>query len=151
VNGKFTIPPGDPNYEVSAKVTLQADSTLMSFLPHMHLRGKDMTMIATFPDGRTETLLSVPHYSFSWQLSYYLDKPLFLPKGTTIEAVAHFDNSANNPSNPDPTKAVSYGEQSWDEMMFGFFTVAVPPNVTTMDLMRPPKPQQKATGAADNH
>jgi hypothetical protein len=151
VNGKFTIPPGDPNYEVSAKVTLQADSTLMSFLPHMHLRGKDMTMIATFPDGRTETLLSVPHYSFSWQLSYYLEKPLFLPKGTSIEAVAHFDNSANNPSNPDPTKAVSYGEQSWDEMMFGFFTVAVAPNVSTMDLMRPPKPQQKATGAADNH
>jgi hypothetical protein len=119
----------------------------MQFFPHMHLRGKDMTMIATFPDGRKETLLSVPHYSFDWQLSYYLDKPLFLPKGTTMEAVAHFDNSANNPSNPDPTKEVHFGEQGWDEMMFGFFIVAVPPEVTVMDLMVPPKPQPKATGA----
>jgi hypothetical protein len=144
-NFKIDIPPNDPNYEVSAKVTLQRDSTLMSLLPHMHLRGKDMKMTATFPDGRTETLLSVPHYSFSWQLSYYLANPLFLPKGTTIEAIAHFDNSANNPSNPDPSKEVHFGEQSWDEMMFGFFTVAVAPDVTPMDLMRPPKPQPKAT------
>ncbi len=144
---KFAIPPNDPNYEVAAKVTLQRDSTLMSFFPHMHLRGKDMTMIATFPDGRQETLLSVPHYSFEWQLSYYLEKPLLLPKGTTMEAVAHFDNSANNPSNPDPTKEVRFGEQGWDEMMFGFFIVAVPPEVTVMDLVRPPKPQPKATGA----
>jgi hypothetical protein len=146
---KIAIPPNDPNYEVSAKVTLQRDSTLMSLLPHMHLRGKDMRMTATFPDGRTETLLNVPHYNFSWQLSYYLADPLFLPKGTTIEAVAHFDNSANNPSNPDPSKEVHFGEQSWDEMMFGFFTVAVAPDVTTMDLMRPPKPPQKAT--SDDH
>ena len=145
MNPKFAIPPNDPNYEVSAKVTLQADSTLMSFLPHMHLRGKDMEFHATFPDGRTETLLSVPHYSFQWQLSYYLEKPLFLPKGTTMEAVAHFDNSANNPANPDPSKEVHFGEQSWDEMMFGFFTVAVAPDVTTMDLIRPPR-QQKPTG-----
>jgi hypothetical protein len=145
VNPKFAIPPNDPNYEVTAKVTLQADSTLMSFLPHMHLRGKDMEFVATFPDGRQETLLSVPHYSFSWQLSYYLDKPLLLPKGTTIEAIAHFDNSVNNPSNPDPTKEVHYGEQSWDEMMFGFFTVAVSPDVTVMDLMRPPKAQKRDT------
>jgi len=148
MNPKFAIPPGNANYEVSQKVTLQADSTLMSMLPHMHLRGKDMTFTATYPDGRKETLLSVPHYSFSWQLSYYLDKPLLLPKGTTIEAIAHFDNSANNPANPDPTKEVHFGEQSWDEMMFGFFTVAVPANVTVMDLMRPPKAQQKPTGAA---
>ena len=73
------------------------------------------------PDGRKETLLSVPHYSFEWQLSYYLAEPKNLPKGTTIEAMAHFDNSANNPANPDPTKEVHFGEQSWDEMMFGFF------------------------------
>jgi hypothetical protein len=143
---KFAIPPNDPNYEVAAKVTLQRDSTLMSFFPHMHLRGKDMDMIATFPDGTKAKLLSVPHYSFEWQLSYYLEKPMFLPKGTIMEAVAHFDNSANNPSNPDPTKEVHFGEQGWDEMMFGFFIVAVPPEVTVMDLMRPPK-QQKATGA----
>jgi hypothetical protein len=144
---RFAIPPNDPNYMVSQKVTLQADSTLMSLLPHMHLRGKDMEFTATFPDGHKEILLDVPHYSFSWQLSYYLDKPMFLPKGTTIEAIAHFDNSANNPNNPDPTKEVHFGEQSWDEMMFGFFTVAVNPDVTVMDLMRPPKAQKPATGA----
>jgi hypothetical protein len=144
--GRFAIPPNDPNYMVSAKVTLQADATLMSLLPHMHLRGKDMEFVATFPDGRKEILLNVPNYSFSWQLSYYLDKPMLLPKGTTIEAIAHFDNSANNPYNPDPTKEVHFGEQSWDEMMFGFFTVAVKPDVTVMDLMRPPK-APKATGA----
>lgn len=143
---RFAIPPNDPNYQVSAKVTLQADSKLMSLLPHMHLRGKDMTFIATYPDGRKETLLSVPNYSFSWQLSYYLSNPQVLPKGTTIEAIAHFDNSKNNPYNPDPTKEVHFGEQSWDEMMFGFFTVAVDPKVTTMDLMRPPKPMP--SGAA---
>jgi hypothetical protein len=147
-NNRFAIPAGDPNYEVTQKVTLQADSKLMSFLPHMHLRGKAMDFVITYPDGKKETMLSVPHYSFEWQLSYYLANPVILPKGTTVEAIAHFDNSANNPANPDPTKEVHFGEQSWDEMMFGFFTVAVNPNVTVMDLMRPPKAQPKPTGAA---
>ena len=146
-NNRFAIPPNDPNFEVTQKVTLQADSKLMSFLPHMHLRGKAMDFVITYPDGKKETMLSVPHYSFEWQLSYYLANPVILPKGTTVEAIAHFDNSANNPANPDPTKEVHFGEQSWDEMMFGFFTVAVAPDVTVMDLMRPPK-APKATGAA---
>jgi hypothetical protein len=122
---RFAIPPGDPNYQVNANFTLVADATLIMMLPHMHLRGKDFEYRAIFPDGRTETLLKVPHYSFSWQLSYYLDQPLFLPKGTTIECTAHYDNSPNNPANPDATKEVLYGEQSWDEMMFGFFDVAI--------------------------
>jgi len=152
VNPRITIPPGDPNYEVDAKLTLQDDSTLEMLLPHMHLRGKDFLYRVVFPDGKTETLLSVPHYSFAWQLSYYLDKPMFLPKGTTIECVAHYDNSPNNPANPDPTKEVHYGEQSWDEMMFGFFDVSFPINKNPMDLMRDPHQQQrKPTGAADNH
>ena len=146
-NPKFTIPAGDPDYRVDAKITLQADSTLNMMLPHMHLRGKDFDFKVVFPDGKTQELLYVPHYSFSWQLSYYLAKPLFLPKGTTIECTAHYDNSPNNPANPDPTKAVSYGEQSWDEMMFGFFDVAVPLNVDAMELMRPPH-RQRASGDA---
>ncbi len=145
----FAIPPGDPNYRVDSKITLQADSTLIMMLPHMHLRGKDFDFRITYPDGKTETLLSVPHYSFSWQLSYYLDKPLFLPKGTTIECTAHYDNSVNNPANPDATKEVRFGEQSWDEMMFGFFDVAVSMDTNPMDLMRTKKPQ-KPTGA-ENH
>ncbi|HLH41016.1 MAG TPA: cytochrome c [Bryobacteraceae bacterium] len=144
----FTIPPGDPNHEVNAKITLQDDSTLTMLLPHMHLRGKDFEFRVVFPDGRKETLLKVPHYSFSWQLSYYLQQPLFLPKGTTVECTAHYDNSPNNPANPDPTKEVHYGEQSWDEMMFGFFDVSVPLNENPMDLMRPKK--QPSTSAAND-
>jgi hypothetical protein len=150
VNPKFTIPPGDGNYRVDAKITLQEDSTLIQMLPHMHLRGKSFEFRMVNPDGTTEVLLSVPHYSFSWQLSYYLDKPRFLPKGTTIECTAYYDNSANNPYNPDPTKEIHYGEQSWDEMMFGFFDVAVGLDKNPMDLMRPKKEGKKETGAGAN-
>ncbi len=151
-NPRFAIPANDPNYRVDSKITLFADSTLEMMLPHMHLRGKDFDFRVTYPDGRTEKLLSVPHYSFSWQLSYYLDKPLLLPKGTTIECTAHYDNSANNPANPDPTKEVKYGEQSWDEMMFGFFDVSVPMGTSPMDLMRDPnQKQRRPTGAAANN
>lgn len=144
---RFAIPPGDPNYEVDAKMTLQSDATLEMLLPHMHLRGKDFEYRAVFPDGHTETLLKVPNYSFSWQLSYYLQKPLLLPKGTVLECTAHYDNSPNNPANPDPTKEVHYGEQSWDEMMFGFFDVSIPIDKNPMELLRPPH-QQRPTGAA---
>ena len=142
----FAIPPGDSNYRVDSKITLQADSTLTMLLPHMHLRGKDFDFRVTYPDGKTEKLLNVPHYSFSWQLSYYLAQPLHLPKGTTIECTAHYDNSVNNAANPDATKVVRFGEQSWDEMMFGFFDVAVSMDTSPMDLMRPKK-AQKPTGA----
>jgi len=147
--GDFAIPPGDPDYRVDSKITLRDDSTLLMMLPHMHLRGKDFEYRIVFPDGRRQTLLSVPHYSFSWQLSYYLDQPLFLPKGTVIECTAHFDNSANNPANPDPSKEVHFGEQSWDEMMIGFFDVSVGLDKSPMDLMRG-KPGQKPTSAANN-
>ncbi len=143
----FAIPPRDPNYQVDAKLTLQDDATLEMMLPHMHLRGKDFEFRAVYPDGRKEVLLKVPNYSFSWQLSYYLEKPLRLPAGTTLECTAHYDNSPNNPYNPDPNKEVRFGEQSWDEMMFGFFDVSVPMDKNPMDLMRPKK-KPAATGAA---
>ena len=135
----FAIPPGDPNYRIDSKITLYADSTLTMLLPHLHLRGKDFEYRVAYPDGRKETILMVPHYDFSWQLSYYLDKPLFLPRGSTIECTAHYDNSPNNPANPDPTKTVHFGEQSWDEMMFGFFDVAVSPSLSPIELIRPPR------------
>jgi hypothetical protein len=144
---RFAIPPGDPNYRVDAKLTLQDDSKLNMLLPHMHLRGKSFEFRVVYPDGTKETLLSVPHYSFSWQLSYFLQEQKVLPKGTTVEVTGWFDNSANNPYNPDPTKEVHFGEQSWDEMMFGFFDVAVPLDKGAMDLMRPKQPARKATGA----
>lgn len=123
-NIAFRIPAGAPDTRVDARVTLHREATLISLLPHMHLRGKSFEFRVVFPDGRTETLLRVPHYSYNWQISYYLAKPLALPPGTTIECTAHFDNSAANPMNPDPTKAVRFGPQSWDEMMIGYFEVA---------------------------
>lgn len=123
-NIHFEVPPGDPDYRVEARITLHARSTLISLLPHMHLRGKSFEFRVVFPDGHSETLLRVPHYSYNWQLSYYLADPLPLPPGSTIECTAHFDNSAANPLNPDPTKAVRFGAQSWDEMMIGYFEVA---------------------------
>jgi len=141
----FAIPPGDPNYEVKARMTLQEEATLVNLLPHMHFRGKDFVYRVTYPSGETETLLDVPHYDFNWQLTYELAKPKVLPKGTVIDCVAHYDNSPNNRFNPDPTKEVHYGEQTWEEMMFGFFDVSVPMNVSAMDLMMPKKAPAQAT------
>ena len=117
MNYHWTIPPGDPNYEGHARLTFGEPVELVFIQPHMHLRGKDMTINLVYPDGRTSTLLSVPHYDFTWQVIYYLAKPLMLPAGTKVEITAHWDNSANNPYNPDPTKSVEWGNQSWDEML----------------------------------
>ena len=142
-NPQFASPPGDSNYRVDAKITLQDDSTLIDLLPHMHFRGKDFEYRVTYPSGEKETLLNVPNYDFNWQLTYELSQPKLLPKGTVIECTAHFDNSVNNKYNPDATKEVHWGEQTWEEMMIGFFDVSVPMNKTAMDLMRPktqPKP-----------
>jgi hypothetical protein len=133
----FAIPPGDSNYRVDSKIMLQDDAMLINLLPHMHFRGKDFEYRVIYPTGEKATLLDVPHYDFNWQLTYDLAKPILLPKGTVIECTAHYDNSANNKYNPDPTKEVHYGEQTWEEMMFGFFDVSVPLNKTAMDLMVP--------------
>ena len=116
-SANWTIAPGDANAEGRARLTFGEPVELVYVQPHMHVRGKDMTVKLTYPDGRWETILSVPHYDFQWQVVYYLAKPLQLPQGTRVEAVAHWDNSANNPSNPDPTATVKYGFQSTDEML----------------------------------
>jgi mono/diheme cytochrome c family protein len=136
MNAQFTIPPGADNHEVRASQTLQRDTVLTGMMPHMHVRGKDMTYTAYYPDGRTETLLSVPKYAFDWQISYELVEPKLLPKGTRIEVVAHFDNSSKNIYNPDPTQTVRWGDQTWEEMMIGFITTlverpAMQPNTTS--------------------
>ena len=133
----FAIPPGNSNYQVDAKLKLEDDATLINMVPHMHFRGKDFEYRVTYPSGEKETLLAVPHYDFNWQLEYDLAQPRLLPKGTLIECTAHYDNSSANKFNPDPTKEVHYGEQTWEEMMFGFFDVSVPMNKTAMDLMVP--------------
>jgi hypothetical protein len=121
----MVIPANDPNFEVHSSLVFAKDVQLVWFQPHMHVRGKDMTYKVVYPDGRTDTLLSVPNYSFSWQLGYNVAKPIFLPKGTRIEVTAHFDNSANNPYNPNPNLNVPWGDQSWEEMMAAFMGVIV--------------------------
>lgn len=115
--GDFAIPPGDPNYQTDAAVTLATPVTLLSASPHMHLRGKAMTLNAVYPNGSSETLFSVPHYSFNWQQMYVFETPKLLPVGTRLEATAAWDNSTNNPFNPDPKVEVHWGDQSWEEMM----------------------------------
>jgi len=124
-NDKFVIPPEADDYRVQATGSLPNDATLLGFFPHMHLRGKRFEYNIIYPGGGFRTLLRV-NYDFYWQLSYRLAKPLGLKAGTILQAVAWFDNSRNNPQNPDPTKEVRWGDQTTDEMMVGFFDVAVP-------------------------
>jgi Domain of unknown function (DUF3471)/Copper type II ascorbate-dependent monooxygenase, C-terminal domain len=121
INHYFKIPPGDDNHEVKACYTFSRDVELFTFLPHMHVRGKDMKYEAVYPDGKRETVLFVPHYNFNWQTLYKLDKPLALPKGTKLIVTAHYDNSERNKYNPDPTKTVRFGDPTYDEMMVGYF------------------------------
>src|SRR5262249_31565379 len=107
------------------------DVELLTLLPHMHLRGKDFKYEITYPDGKKETILSVPRYDFSWQSNYRLTKPVKLPAGTRIDCTPHFDNSPGHPHNPPPPntrdrkKPVFWGEQPWQEMMIGFVDYAV--------------------------
>jgi hypothetical protein len=121
-NVTFSIPPNEPNFELRSVYMVDQDINIVSFFPHMHLRGKDMKMTATFPDGRQQTLLNVPAYDFNWQLFYYPKTKVPLPRGTRVDLVAHYDNSAANKHNPDPSRAVTFGEASTtSEMMFGMF------------------------------
>lgn len=121
---RFMIPPGHPDYRVTVSGTLPNRARLLSMYPHMHLRGKAFEYAVYAPSDR-ETLLRVDNYDFYWQLNYKLADPLELAAGTKIECVATFDNSRNNPKNPDPDAMVRYGQQSTSEMMVGFFDVAV--------------------------
>jgi len=123
-NDHFVIPPGVPDYRVEARGTLPNDATLLGFFPHMHLRGKKFEYNIVQKDRGIATLLCV-NYHFHWQMSYRLAEPLRLKAGTELQAVAWFDNSKANPHNPDPTAAVRWGEQTYEEMMVGFFDVAV--------------------------
>jgi hypothetical protein len=121
----IAIPPGDPNYRADASLTMRKTVRLVAMRAHMHLRGKSFQFRAVYPDGKSEILLDIPHYDFNWQPYYYLATPKVLPQGTRIECTAYYDNSANNRFNPDPTKLIRWGPQSWDEMMIGWLDVAV--------------------------
>ncbi|MGH9468659.1 MAG: thiol-disulfide isomerase [Terriglobales bacterium] len=128
-NDHFVIPPGVKNFRVEAWGTLPGPATLLSFFPHMHLRGKRFEYDLVGREGRVRPLLKV-NYDFYWERSYILAHPLALPAGTKLQAVAWYDNSADNPHNPDPEAAVYWGDQTSDEMMVGFFKVAVPAGVS---------------------
>jgi Copper type II ascorbate-dependent monooxygenase, C-terminal domain len=125
MNPMFTLPPGDPDKEVDSTIEFTQDTHVYAIFPHTHVRGKDWSYQVVYPDGRKQQVLSVPHYDFNWQTYYTFVKPLALPKGSRIEAIAHYDNSANNPSNPDPKAAVHWGEQTWQEMQYTGLTYTV--------------------------
>jgi mono/diheme cytochrome c family protein len=124
-NPLFAIPGGAADHQVEAEATFNDDVKVWTMHPHMHLRGKDMTYTAVYPDGRKEIVLRVPKFDFGWQTDYWLSQPLSLPKGSKLHVVAHFDNSPANKANPDPTATVRWGDQTWEEMMIGFFTYTV--------------------------
>jgi hypothetical protein len=134
-NQSFVIPPGESAYAVDTKAVLTADAELISLTPHMHLRGKAMEYRAVYPTGERETLLRVPQYDFYWQHLYEPETTKLLPKGTRLEVTGVFDNSANNPHNPDPKAEVRWGDQSWEEMMVGFFHLAFDPKIDPRDLL----------------
>jgi hypothetical protein len=150
-NGTFKIPPGDPDYRVDASFVVAQQVVLSALHPHMHTRGKDFEYRLVFPNGETRTILQVPAYNWHWQLWYNLQEPIVLPKGTKIECTAHFDNSAKNPENPDPTKTVIWGQQNWDEMMVGFFNLVYDANMSPKDLLPDKEPNKKPTEKEDHH
>ena len=127
-NSSFVIPPGVDDYRVEVHGSMPNDALLLSFFPHMHLRGKKFEYNILRPDGTIDPLLRV-NYDFYWQLSYRLAQPMPLKAGTVLQAVAWYDNSKKNLHNPDPTSAVYWGDQTYDEMMVGFFDVAVDANI----------------------
>jgi peroxiredoxin len=140
-NTTFEIPAGSPHHKAEVAFRFPADARLLGFIPHMHWRGQDYRYEAIYPDGKRETLLSVPRWDFNWQSVYRFQEPLRMPKGTRLHAVAHWDNSANNPLNPDPKKSVRFGLQTWDEMMVGFAAYVWERPETAAELAKNPPSQ----------
>lgn len=120
INRRFSIPAGADNHEVRASYTFKEDSHIFSLMPHMHVRGKAFEYRLIYPDGASRVILKVPRYDFNWQTRYELKEPVAAPRGSRLECAAHFDNSSKNKWNPDPTKIVRWGQQTWEEMMIGF-------------------------------
>jgi hypothetical protein len=125
-NFQFEIPAHADDYKVEAQKKFAKDTLFIGMYPHMHVRGKDFRYELTYPDGKKEVLLDVPHYDFNWQNWFKLEKPLLIPAGSNLLCTAHFDNSENNLCNPDASKPVRWGDQTWEEMMIGWYDVAFP-------------------------
>jgi hypothetical protein len=121
----LAIPPGDPNYEATASFEFKEDSHIDSLHPHMHFRGKDFEYRLAYPNGTSKVLLAVRRWDFNWQMTYFFKEPVAAPNGSRLECVAHYDNSIKNKFNPDPTKLVSWGPQTWDEMMIGYLDYTI--------------------------
>ena len=139
-NRGLVIPPGAPNHRVEASATALAPLRLLRMIPHMHLRGKAFEVRVVEEGASPEVLLRVPKYDFNWQNAYSLAKEKLIKPGTRIECTGWYDNSANNPFNPDPKAEVRWGDQSWDEMMLGYVDVAIPVNVDPQSLLLRPAP-----------
>ena len=125
INPMFTIPPGANNFEVDSAIQFTEDTHILGMVPHTHLRGKSWAYRMIYPDGRTEPVLTVPRYDFNWQTYYMFAKPLAAPKGSRLEAVAHYDNSTANAYNPDPKATVRWGDQTWEEMQYTGITYSI--------------------------
>ncbi len=141
VNPRFEIPPGDPDYVVEAERVLEQDEEVLVWMPHTHVRGSGFKFEAIYPDGKKEVMLNVPKYDFNWQNSYLLAEPKLLPKGTTLRCEAHYNNSSTNLANPDPTQIVRWGEQTWEEMMIGYYDRTL----ANEDRIKNPPPAPKAS------
>lgn len=140
-NLDFEIPAGADNFRVEAAHRFSHHMEIHSLAPHMHFRGKSFRFEATYPNGSREVLLDVPRYDFNWQNNYKLAEPKFMPEGTILRCIAYFDNSPDNLANPDPSVAVRWGEQTWNEMMIGYFD-----GVFLNQDLSLPTPQITATG-----
>ena len=121
VNFQFLIPPGEPNFRLDADDDFDEDVLIYALPPHMHFRGKAFRFTAVYPNGRKEVLLDVPRYDFNWQNVYWLAEPKRLPAGSRLVCNAVYDNSADNLANPDPSKPVFWGDQTWNEMLVGAY------------------------------
>ena len=127
----FVIPPHDPDFALTGTQKFNKDSYLVNMMPHMHVRGKSATYTVVHPDGTRIVALDVPEYDFNWQLTYDLAEPIFMPKGSQLEVELHFDNSGSNRYNPDPDAAVTWGEQTWEEMALGFYSTVAAEQLDT--------------------
>jgi hypothetical protein len=125
INLQLRIPPGADNHRVDSLIEFTQDAHIVALFPHTHLRGKSWEYRLTYPDGREEVVLNVPHYDFNWQTYYEYAKPLAVPKGSKLLAIAHYDNSANNKANPDPNVEVRWGDQTWEEMQYSGITYTI--------------------------
>ena len=126
MNFRFRIPPGDSSYEVRASRQIEEDTYLSSMMPHMHVRGKSAEYAVVHPDGRREVVLSVPRYDFNWQHFYVFAQPLDLDTIDSLDCTVRFDNSAENLANPDPAQFVTWGDQTWEEMLIALYEWSIP-------------------------